>query len=59
MKKLHVLPHRICESTCYVNGLEDILAWKGSEYTDYLLSVVDGIAGRGEFEFMAPSNLSG
>jgi hypothetical protein len=44
MKKLHVLPHRICESTCYVNGLEDILAWKGSEYTDYLLSVVGGMA---------------
>jgi len=44
MKKLHMLPHRICESTCYVNGLEDILAWKGSEYTDYLLSVVGGMA---------------
>ena len=44
MKKLHALPHRICESTCYVNGLEDILAWKGSEYTDYLLSVVGGMA---------------
>jgi hypothetical protein len=44
MKKLHVLPHRICESTCYVNGLEDILAWKGSEYTDYLLSVIGGMA---------------
>ena len=39
-----MLPHRICESTCYVNGLEDILAWKGSEYTDYLLSVVGGMA---------------
>lgn len=44
MKKLHMLPHRICESTCYVNGLEDILAWKGSEYIDYLLSVVGGMA---------------
>jgi hypothetical protein len=44
MKRLHALPHKICESTCYVNGLEDILAWKGSEYTDYLLSVVGGMA---------------
>ncbi len=22
------LSHRVCESTCYVNGLEDILEWK-------------------------------
>ena len=45
MKKLHTLPHRVCESTCYVNGLEDILAWKGADYTDFLLSVVGGMAG--------------
>ena len=45
MRKLHVLPHRVCESTCYVNGLEDILAWKGACYTDFLLSVVGGMAG--------------
>ena len=44
MKKLHVLPHRICESTCYVNGLEDILACKGADYTNYLLSMVGGMA---------------
>ena len=44
MKTLHMLPHRICESTCYVNGLEDILAWKGAEYTDYLLSIIGGMA---------------
>ncbi len=44
MKKLHVLPHRVCESTCYVNGLEDILSWRGAEYADYLLSVVGGMA---------------
>ncbi|NWG11411.1 DUF4872 domain-containing protein [Candidatus Bathyarchaeota archaeon] len=45
MKKLHLLPHRVCESTCYVNGLEDVLAWKGADYSDFLLSVVGGMAG--------------
>lgn len=45
MKKLHVLPHRVCKSTCYVNGLEGILSWKGAEYSDFLLSVVGGMAG--------------
>ena len=45
MRKLHTLPHRVCESTCYVNGLEDILAWNGADYIDYLLSVVGGMAG--------------
>jgi len=45
MKKLLKLPHRICESTCYVNGLEDILAWKGADYSDFLLSIVGGMAG--------------
>ena len=45
MKKLIALPHRICESTCYVNGLEDILTWKGADYSDFLLSVVGGMAG--------------
>jgi len=44
MKKLHILPHRVCESTCYVNGLEDLLEWKGAYYTDFLLSVVGGMA---------------
>jgi hypothetical protein len=45
MKKMLLLPHRVCESTCYVNGLEDILAWKNAHYTDFLLSVVGGMAG--------------
>ena len=45
MKKIHILPHRVCESTCYVNGLEDLLAWQGADYVDYLLSVVGGMAG--------------
>jgi len=45
MKKLHALPHRVCESTCYVNGLEDLLVWKEAYYADFLLSVVGGMAG--------------
>jgi len=45
VKKLHVLPHRVCESTCYVNGLEDLLAWKGADYAEFLLSVIGGMAG--------------
>lgn len=45
MKRLLSLPHKLCESTCYVNGLEDILAWKGAVFTDYLLSLVGGMAG--------------
>jgi hypothetical protein len=45
MRKFHTLPHRVCESTCYVNGLEDIVAWKGADYVDFLLPVVGGMAG--------------
>jgi hypothetical protein len=45
MKTVHTLPHRVCESTCYVNGLEDLLEWKGADYTNFLLSVVGGMAG--------------
>ncbi|MBM3710371.1 MAG: DUF4872 domain-containing protein [Actinobacteria bacterium] len=53
------LPHRVCESTCYINGLEDILEWKGTKYPDYLLSVVGGM---GEFTYLkikaaAPPNM--
>lgn len=49
MKKLLSLPHRVCESTCYVNGLEDILEWKGAKYLDYLLPV---LGGTGEFAYL-------
>jgi len=35
----------VCESTCYVNGLEDLLTWKGADYANFLLSVVGGMAG--------------
>jgi len=49
MKKILNLPHRVCESTCYVNGLEDILEWKGKRYMDYLLSILGGM---GEFAYL-------
>jgi len=49
MKKVLNLPHRVCESTCYVNGLEDILEWKGQRYMDYLLSILGGM---GEFAYL-------
>jgi len=51
MKKLNTLPHKVCESTCYVNGLEDLLAWKGAHYADFLLSVVGGMASFAYFRF--------
>lgn len=43
--KLLELPHRVCESTCFSNGLEDIVAWKGADYMPYLLPVLGGAAG--------------
>lgn len=49
MKILLELPHRVCESTCFINGLEDILEWKGAKYPDYLLSVLGGM---GEFTYL-------
>ncbi len=49
MKKILSLPHRVCESTCYINGLEDIMEWKGVKYPDYLLSVLGGV---GEFTYI-------
>ncbi len=44
MAKLVEMPHEVHESTCYVNGLFDILAWKGARYDYYLLPVVGGMA---------------
>ncbi len=37
-------PHEVHESTCYINGLFDILAWKGARYDYYLLPIVGGMA---------------
>jgi hypothetical protein len=44
MRKIISLPHKFCDYTCYVNGLDDVLAWKGSSFTDFLLSLVGGMA---------------
>lgn len=49
MRKILNLPHRVCESTCYVNGLEDILEWQGKKYMNYLLSILGGM---GEFAYL-------
>lgn len=44
MQKIIEMPHKFCDYTCYVNGLEDVLAWKGGCYMDFLLSVAGGMA---------------
>lgn len=53
MKKLLTLPHRVCKSTCFSNGLEDILEWHGEEYMDYLIPVLGGM---GEFSYLQFKN---
>jgi hypothetical protein len=45
MRKLITLPHRVCDSTCFWNGLEDMFAWKGTNYPDFLLPSVGGMPG--------------
>lgn len=30
MCKIIQIPHKFCDCTCYVNGLEDALTWKGA-----------------------------
>ena len=44
MAKLIRLPHEVHESTCYVNGLFDVLAWRGARYGYFLLPVIGGMA---------------
>jgi hypothetical protein len=34
----------VCDSECYVNGVGDVLAWRGRTFVDHLLSVVGGMA---------------
>jgi len=48
LEKVLKLPHRVCESTCYINGLEDIFEWKGGQYMPFMLSVLGGM---GEFSY--------
>ena len=51
MKKFLDLPHSKYESTCYINGLYDILAWKGGLYEYFLLPVIGGMAGFSYLKF--------
>jgi hypothetical protein len=44
MSKLIRIPHKVHESTCYVNGLFDVLTWKGSKYDYFLLPIIGGMA---------------
>ncbi len=44
MAKLIKLPHAVHGSTCYVNGLFDVLAGYGARYDYYLLPVIGGMA---------------
>ena len=53
--KLISLPHKVSDSECYVNGIEDILAWKGRHYTDHLLSVIGGMASFAYLKFKRAS----
>ena len=44
MAKLIKIPHEVHESTCYVNGLFDVLTWRGARYDYFLLPVIGGMA---------------
>jgi hypothetical protein len=44
MSKLIRIPHEVHESTCYVNGLFDVLTWKGAKYDYFLLPIIGGMA---------------
>lgn len=44
MAKLIKVPHQVHESTCYVNGLFDFLAWHGARYDYFLLPIIGGMA---------------
>lgn len=45
MRRLITLPHTKRESTCYINGLHDILTWNGASYEYFLLPIIGGMAG--------------
>ena len=44
MSRIIKIPHEVHESTCYVNGLYDVLAWKGAKYDYFLLPIIGGMA---------------
>ncbi len=45
------LPHTKHKSTCYVNGLCDILSWNGANYEYFLLPIIGGMAGFAYLKF--------
>ncbi|MFH1188199.1 MAG: BtrH N-terminal domain-containing protein [bacterium] len=49
MKKILNIPHRVCKSTCFSNGLEDILEWRGQKYANYFIPILGGM---GEFAYL-------
>jgi hypothetical protein len=51
MKKILSLPHVKHKSTCYINGLYDILTWKGGKYEYFLLPIIGGMAGFAYLKF--------
>ncbi len=44
MLKLIKIPHQVHASTCYINGLFDVLTWKGARYDYFLLPIIGGMA---------------
>jgi hypothetical protein len=44
MTKIINIPHEVHESTCYVNGLFDVLTSKGVRYEYFLLPIIGGMA---------------
>jgi hypothetical protein len=44
MHNLIKIPHAVHESTCYMNGLFDVLTWNGAKYDYYLLCMIGGMA---------------
>jgi hypothetical protein len=44
MAKLIRLAHQVHGSTCYVNGLFDVLGWQGAMYDYFLLPIIGGMA---------------
>ncbi len=44
--KLIPMPHKVCDKTCMINGLEDIYEWKtGQRAPDWLFAYLAGMAG--------------
>ena len=40
------MPHKVCDKTCMINGLEDIYEWKtGHRSPDWLFPYLAGLAG--------------